>query len=79
MSDPREAGTRLESGIEHSAACLDGDSSSPLLPGGPSISRGRRQRCCHSAGASADAAAHPAAGGLWELRDARRATAGPSS
>lgn len=39
MSDRREA-AQLESGIEHSAACLDGDSSPALLPGGPSISRG---------------------------------------
>lgn len=77
VSDHREA-AQLESGIEHSAACLDGDSGPALLPGGPSISGGSRQRCCHSAGASADAAAHPAAGGLWELRDARRRQRGPA-
>lgn len=67
-----EEAAQLDSGIVHSVACLDGDSGSALLPGGPSISRGSRQRCCHSAGALADTAAHPAAGGLWELRDARQ-------
>lgn len=39
---------------------------------------GSRRRCCHSAGASADAAAHPAAGRLTELRDAQRRQQSPA-